>query len=672
MKLLCGRNHNQQQLSSTLPALGTRHGLAGGAPVQASVPGVAREAWGPGELGPGVAPGRPASAARPQINHPAVHGWSPAAASPLRRTARPEQSGEQYLLGAIEIDMVARLREEAQLKDRTISEQGVEISRLRAHIEQDMYLSETLRSVEASYNKVKANAISLEEERSALAVALAGSERARVEAGAAHAADADRMAAEADAKWNEVVRKRDQLANELEERQAELEHEKSAAASAEASFARQLADLKQKLAQQAANLELSQAQASAAKEELAEATSQTKQTVASLTADVAAARAEVAEQTAAAATARDELASKCDAMDEQAAELASVQQLVRVRRARPSLGDVGSRPSSPVKGLAGEVHELWQAERARASEYVQQAERGLRDAILNASNVVKDAVVDAAAGQGADSDDMSVKARLIARLGALTTAVPASGEAADPKAWVVGSYCAVSIAVANLSLDDGELEAARTAHLEINKLLIELTAAVQTVVGLSVVDSDPNNAKISVNQVATLVDALKQQHQQAIERQSAHTALEVKAKVIDDERTVQLAKNAELNTLLEEQTTAHAAAKAQWEEMKEKAKAKWEEAESRWEATTAEQTAHNEAYEVKLTELNKNLDAAKALASSSASTVEALTKEKAVLAKEKAAMAEMLDQLRGELGLQVAANATGKLLGTNVNVARVF
>lgn len=162
-----------------------------------------------------------------------------------------------YLLGAPEIDMVAGIREELADAQTTIGQQAAEISRLQQQTDQDAYLSEACRSMERSYNMVKAQAMELEEERpswqaevdrlgsqvqqlTAASAAEAGRQQGQLEQAAADRAaegsrfEAERRAsedalakatqqlAEAAAAHQQVAKSRDALNLELEDRLVEL------------------------------------------------------------------------------------------------------------------------------------------------------------------------------------------------------------------------------------------------------------------------------------------------------------------------------------------------------------------------------------------------------------------------------------------------------------------
>ena len=181
-----------------------------------------------------------------------------------------------YLLGAPEIDMVAAIRDELADAQNTIGQQAAEISRLQQQTDQDAYLSEACRSMERSYNMVKAQAMELEEERpvwqaevdrlgsqvqKVSAASAADSERLQgqlEQAAAARAADAarfdaerraseDAMAkaarqlAEAAAAHQQVAKSRDALNLEVEDQLVELrkarEENQSIAATAAAAAA---------------------------------------------------------------------------------------------------------------------------------------------------------------------------------------------------------------------------------------------------------------------------------------------------------------------------------------------------------------------------------------------------------------------------------------------------
>eukprot|EP00729_Bicosta_minor_P003894 gene3894-9163_t len=198
-----------------------------------------------------------------QHQHAPQHRVGGRGASTFRahQLSRPQQPArdtqDMYLLGAPEIDMVAGIREELADAQTTIGQQAAEISRLQQQTDQDAYLSEACRSMERSYNMVKAQAMELEEERpswqaevdrlgsqvqqlTAASAAEAGRQQGQLEQAAADRAaegsrfEAERRAsedalakatqqlAEAAAAHQQVAKSRDALNLELEDRLVEL------------------------------------------------------------------------------------------------------------------------------------------------------------------------------------------------------------------------------------------------------------------------------------------------------------------------------------------------------------------------------------------------------------------------------------------------------------------
>jgi len=105
---------------------------------------------------------------------------------------------DMYLLGAPEIDMVAGIRDELADAQNTIGQQAAEISRLQQQTDQDAYLSEACRSMERSYNMVKAQAMELEEERPSWQAEVDRLESQMQHVSAASAADAGRLQGQLD------------------------------------------------------------------------------------------------------------------------------------------------------------------------------------------------------------------------------------------------------------------------------------------------------------------------------------------------------------------------------------------------------------------------------------------------------------------------------------------
>jgi chromosome segregation ATPase len=487
-----------------------------------------------------------------------------------------------YLLGAPEIDMVAGLREELQEHVALVQQQAEEIDRLQKQTEHDAYLSEACRSMERSYNVVKAQAMELEEERpgwqaeverltaelqySGGAAAAAGADvdkltaqlnvtnaahlatntsfEARLQASEAALAKATAQSTDANVAHHAAIKGRDALNLELEDRLVELERAKSEKSSLTVAV-EQAANMAAQ-----ANVTIFALETKVKELEAAEVKNLTRAATAEAT----------AETVTHAGLAKD--AAQAVAMQDAANQAAELRALVetRVERQAQDLDTITVRATAAESQLVTVRAELAAVQEANRAAIADGA-AAFRAAVQQVASAIKTAASSAAeqeVGEGGCDSPLPCNVRTAVLAGLSSSTV--SETSTEPVAWIHTTLAGLAAAVARLPFGTPDptlqlqADERQAAIVGLEQALAEINSGLKSIDPSAAASS--NETQPTGTLVTKLLAQIKVMREKALEAHGNAKSLETMVSVTNRELDKRIEEITELKMTAEVGATA--------------------------------------------------------------------------------------------------------------------